>query len=139
MRTAISHLVALAAGVWCAACATDTSGTDTTGAGTTGAQLDAFCWNDNFPSSCDPRSDVPCAAGASCTINYNPDIAVACDGPPANGDLGSPCDAASGCKPTLLCQLGVCETACCSDAECPPGGWCNILHGQLGTLGTCGQ
>jgi hypothetical protein len=101
--------------------------------------LDDECWNENFLATCDPRSPEACDEDTTCAIDYYPEtVSLACVGPPPIGDLDAPCDASSGCKPPLMCNHGVCGTACCSEADCPAGQHCGPLHGQLGSLGTCG-
>jgi hypothetical protein len=100
---------------------------------------DDQCWNSNFDVACDPRfAPTGCSGGTSCIVDVETSIAVACTGPVPSGDPGAPCDAGSGCKPTLMCgQDDLCHKACCSDAECSPGQVCDQFYGQLGGLGTC--
>jgi hypothetical protein len=99
---------------------------------------DDRCWNSNFPATCDPRSALACGAETSCTLSFD-DISVTCNGPAPVGDLGASCDAASGCKPSMMCgKNDVCGKACCSAAECAPGQSCSKFAGQLGDLGVCG-
>lgn len=102
--------------------------------------LNPGCWI--FPAECDPRSPTSCSADNGCVVvvegGMNSPIEITCSGPTPTGELGSHCDAESGCKAGALCAWNQrCARACCGDADCPEGQACHVLHGQLGTIGGC--
>lgn len=99
------------------------------------------CW---LPpdSHCDVRSPHElCEETETCDLMLTAEetLRIQCLPDEGGASAGEACDNRAGlhCGPGLHCFEDSCERFCCDDQDCAPGGYCEALLPDLGSLGVC--